>query len=1058
MSRVFRFGRALAVGLSFLSPSGPSAFGQLPPAHPAPILGARSLALSPDGKQLAFTYRGEIWVASSSGGRATALTNNVEMNDNPVWSPDGQYIAFASNRYGSWDIFVVPAEGGPSKRLTFSSGSEIPSDWTPDGKEIAFVSTRDDTYPAVYTVNVETGRTRKLFRDMMAIGSPHFEAAGTKVVYTRLGFPAVRPRYHGSAASQLWEYDLASNKRTALAKNEFQHLWPALAPGGSGVYTVTVGELTPSSSPMNKSIGKWADSVARTPNVYLVAKGKAKRLTDLVGDAGARFLTSAPAAGLIAYEDLGNVYTLRTGSEGAKPVKLELRVPEDDRLTPDRSVVETAGAVDAALSPANDKVAFVLHNDIWLVPVKKGHGPNKDDATQLTDWAGLDEDPLWLSDGKTVVFLSDRNGNSQVFKLDTESKKATPVSDGATNAFTVRLSPDKKTISYWQAGVDGGLFVVPASGGTPRKLIDQHNPKLRAAMEEEYGWSPDGRYIAYVQTINGSGVFNGPSDYGNVVVLNVASGEATQVTTVSSHCHAPAFSPDGRYLFYTTDQDGSGIYAIPLRAEDAREIDLDLKYEKPKGPVTVTIDFDGIGRRGRRIVTAPAGGPLSIDPTNGEIYFQSGDSVQKVSYSGEGLTTVVGGVATFKPSDDWSRLILVRGGLPTVLELHHPAQPEAIAFRAAYVIDTRREHAAAFAEFWREYNYRFYDPNMHGRDWKTVRSHYEPLLGSVAHRNEMATLLNEMVGELESSHSEVGPAPGNPVPEATAHLGFEIDYAFNGPGLKVASVPPYAPGSFAKTSIKAGEVVTEINGTPVAANEELWKRLNGEVGRDATFTVLADGKTRKVTYRLMSAGEYGQLIYRNRIEARRAYVEKVSGGRLSYVHVPGMSGETLNRYKQEAWQFTRGRQGLIIDVRNNGGGNTSDAMLETLRKTPYAFYRTREGDPFSAPGQTLGVDIAVMCAETSYSNAEMFPAAVKGAKAGVLVGMPTPGYVIWTFGGRLVDGTSIRLPSFGSYRPDGSPLEDNGEVPDYLVDITPEEYFAGHDPQLDKAISVLLKK
>jgi C-terminal processing protease CtpA/Prc len=578
-------------------------------------------------------------------------------------------------------------------------------------------------------------------------------------------------------------------------------------------------------------------------------------------------------------------------------------------------------------------------------------------------------------------------------------------------------------------------------------------------MDDDYAWSPDGRFIAYIQSINGSGIFNGPDDLGNVLLLNVSTGEVNQLTEIGSHSHFPAFSPDGKYLFYTSDQDGNGIYAIPLHAEDAREIDLDLKFEKPKAPVTVTVELEGIQRRGRRISTVTVGGPLYVDPNNGEIFFQSGDSIVKVSYTGENLTTVLGGVGTFRPSDDWTKLVMVRSGVPTTLALHQQAGPEAVAFRAAFVVDIHKEHAAAFAEFWREYNYRFYDPNMHGRDWKAVRAHYEPLLPSVSHRNEMATLLNEMVGELESSHSEVGPAPGNPVAEASAHPGFEYDYSYAGPGIKVASVPPYAPGSYTKTLIKAGEIVTAINGTPVSLNEELYKVLNGQVGRDATFTIVSTpgGKSHTVTYRFMSGGEYGQLLYKNRIEARRQYVEKVSGGKVTYVQIPGMNGEALNRYKQEAWQFTRGKQGLIIDVRNNGGGNTSDAIMDTLKKAPYAFYRTREGEPFSAPGQTLSLPIVVMCAETSYSNAEMFPAAVHGAHAGTIVGMPTPGYVIWTYGGRLVDGTSIRLPSSGSFRPDGSPLEDNGEVPDVIVDITPEEYFAGKDPQLDKAIQVLMK-
>jgi tricorn protease len=287
-----------------------------------------------------------------------------------------------------------------------------------------------------------------------------------------------------------------------------------------------------------------------------------------------------------------------------------------------------------------------------------------------------------------------------------------------------------------------------------------------------------------------------------------------------------------------------------------------------------------------------------------------------------------------------------------------------------------------------------------------------------------------------------------------------IDYSYEGPGVKVGAVPPRSLGSYPKTALRPGEIVTAINGHAVSLNEELWKRLANQDGRDVTYTVAAVGgtPTREVKFRAMSAGEWNSLLSRNRIDARRKYVEEKSGGRLTYVMIPGMNQPALLRFKEEAWQYTRGKQGLIIDVRGNGGGNTADQIIELLERTPHAYYRQRDAEPVPAPGEMLRVQYVVMEAENSYSNAEMFPAAMKDAKLATLVGMPTPGYVIWTSGFTLVDGTSCRMPGSGSYRLDGTPLEDNGQKPDYEVDLTPEEFYAGKDPQLDKAIEVLMGK
>jgi C-terminal processing protease CtpA/Prc len=366
------------------------------------------------------------------------------------------------------------------------------------------------------------------------------------------------------------------------------------------------------------------------------------------------------------------------------------------------------------------------------------------------------------------------------------------------------------------------------------------------------------------------------------------------------------------------------------------------------------------------------------------------------------------------------------------------------------------ERRAAFAQFWRGFNSGFYDPNMHGRDWMAIRKRYEPLLSSVGHPSEFAIVLNMMTGELESSHSEVSGqgTPGGP--------NVAIDWSYNGPGLKVQEVPYDAPGSFDKTKISAGEIVLQINGVDVGPNMALYRDvLSGQNGRDMTFLVSPDGTrtaAREVKYRAMSSGAFRSVYYDNLIRARRQYVEEKSGGKLTYVHISGMGGGNLAAFNREFWEFVLGKEGVVIDVRDNGGGNIADSLVDMIERKPHAYYQSRDGVAATAPGRDVTLEIIVMHNETSYSNAEMFPAAMKSRGLATLVGVPTPGYVIWTSGFRLVDGTSARMPNSASYRLDGTPMENMGQAPDVLVDLTREEFLAGKDPQLDKAIEVLMEK
>lgn len=773
----------------------------------------------------------------------------------------------------------------------------------------------------------------------------------------------------------------------------------------------------------------------------------------------------ASKANVIAWERDGSLYLRKGKGDGEK---ITITAAADDKINNEERQVLSTGAAETALDSKGENMVFVAANELWKVPVKQGNRPNSADAEQLTDWPGLDRNILWHPEKNEIFFSSDRDGAERLYRMDLATKALTPLSDPGYDVLEVHYLPDHRSISYWRAGTGGGLYRVGVNSDRPEKIIDF--PRLfRYENETSYAWSPDGRYVAYAK--------RQPAPSVNVWIYDTQTKKEFNVTRMSASQGSPEFSADGRFLYFSGNREGNGggrfgggggggsLYIVPLTQEDARTEDVDLKYEKSANP-QVEIDFDGITRR-IRTFAAGGGQNLRSDPENGDLLYLQNGQIYRVGYDGSGTRalTAGGAISAFEFSLDGKNLVFVRDGQNQIMDLRKQNNPtQTVSFRADWVRDLRGERRAAFQQFWREYNRAFYDPGFHGRNWVEIRDRYEKLLDGVGHRNEFAGVLNGMVGELEASHSEVSPAPGNPGSDQVGHLGLTFDYSYQGPGIRVLDVPRRSPGSFAKTKVEKGEYILAINGRDASLNEALFRDvLMGQTNRDVTLLV---GKSptkegaREVRIRAISEGAFRSLLYDNRIEDRRNYVEQKSGGKLTYLDIAGMGGGNLQTFNYEAWEYIQGKKGVVIDVRNNGGGNISDDLVDLIERRPIAWFYLRDTVPNPSPERSWYDDlkIVVMTSETSFSDAEIFPSAMKLRGLATLVGMPTPGYVISTYGLPLVDGTSARMPSWGVYRLDGTNMENNGQQPDYRVDYTVEDYMNGVDPQLDKAIEVLLKQ
>ncbi len=1056
------FSRFAVLASAFFLPPILNAHAQLAPPEEKPAVGARMPALSPDGKQLAFVWRGDVWVSAPTGGRAYRVTDHVELDAYPVFSPDGKWIAFSSVRNGNWDTFVVPSAGGAARQMTFSSGSEIATDWSPDGKTLLFTGQRDTPNTTIFALDVASLRFKKITEDFRSLGNPVFSPDGGRLVFQREGFPWTRPRYAGSSGAQLWTLDLASGKRDAVVSNGRQNLWPKWLPGGKSVVAVTTGEQTPNAEWKDKPLPRLEDSAARTPNLWAfpAGGGAGRQLTRFVGGS-VRFPSVARQTGDVVFEHERDLYRLPAG--GGTPQKLTLFCgAEDKQNNALRQTFTNSDVEEAEVSPDGKTFAFLLKGDLWTIPVdKEKNNRNAEDARRLTDYPGFDHGFNWSSDNKTIYFVSDRQGNDRIFALDVATRKVTPVWTGTEDASAPKVSPDGTMLGFRVAGPAsngerGGLYVKPTKGdGEARRVV-----AVPTLAQGDFSWSPDMKWIAYVKQnveSDGRNLYIAPAD---------GTGMAINVTRLNANHGQPTWSPDGKYLFFTSNRDGDGLYVLPLQPEDARADELNIKYEKPKTPVTVAIDFTDIFTRIRKVSTQSVDGDLQI-ASDGRVFFVGGGDVYQSTFDGKEVKkiTQTGGVSNLRVSADGNTLFFYKGGQLFTVKSASPPYPQTnVTFTAAWERDVRAERAAAFNQFWRTYNTRYYSRAFHGRDWAAIRARYEPLLDAVGTRDEFATLLNMMIGEVESSHSEVGAAPNpNPSP-VTRNLGVYFDYSYTGPGIRVRDVPKRAPGSYAKTRIKPGEYIVAVDDRDVTLDENLYKVLNDKGDRD--FVLLVNDKptregARKVTYRALSSGDWSDLHYQNRVERLRKEVERKSGGTLAYVHIAGMGLPNQTAFERELYEYAEGKKGVVIDVRFNGGGNIADQLITWLGLKPKGYYYPRDGYPKPMPGfgatRSWNKPLIVLMNQASASNAEMFPYEMRAHGLAKLVGVATPGYVIFTYGWSLVDGTSVRMPYSGVFREDGSPMENMGEKPDYYVPLTNEDWLAERDPQLEKAITLLMK-
>ena len=1050
----------------------------------SPASGQTKLLRFPDihGDKVVFTYGGDLWLAPAGGGTATRLTSHPGIELFAKFSPDGKWIAFTGQYDGDEPVYVVPTTGGEPRQLTFypARGPLAPRwgydnqvyGWTNDGKEVLFRAHRDSwTLPVsrLYRVAVTGGAAEVL--PMPESGAGDYSPDGAKVVYSpRSRDFRSEKRYGGGQANDLFIFDLATQDARRITDHPRADRDP-----------MWIGQTIYFNSDRDGKFNLYA---------YDVAGGKTAQVT--TSKTWDVRWPSSDNQGRIVYELDGELQVYDVKAK--KNTAISITVP-DEGLNRRPSRVSAANLIESfGLSPKGERAVFAARGDIFTAPIEKGPTRN------LTDSSGAhDKWPSWSPDGSKIAFISDRSGEEEVWVIGQDGSQPAEqlTSGGKAMRYAPEWSPDGKLIAFGDK--DGKVWVLTVAD---KKLVEVAN--ARTGQVNDYTWSPKGNFLA----------FSLPEEnqMSSIYIWSSADNQLRRVTGSTFNETNPAWDPQGNYLYYFSTREFAplisnaefnyatnknvGIFAVSLRKDVAHPFPAESdevtvtkdaeakKPEAPKAPAELKIDFEGIEGRAVRVPVEPhnyAGltaktGHLIYAIAPAFYYGRQGDappSLRVFSLKDRKETVLLDGIGGYALSDDGAKL-LVRQGPGFALIDAAPGGDKArkaVSTAGLYVDRVPAEEwAQIFNEVWRRYRDFFYVPNMHGYDWEAVRKQYEPLLKHVAHRSDLNYVISEMIAELTVQHAYIDggdialpPRPRVALPGARFELDkvagrYRISRILQGQNEEEIYRSPLTEIG---VDVKVGDYVLAINGEELKGNDDPYRLLRHKADAQVQLTVNSrpslDG-SRVVSYRPIVDEQ--NLLYLEWVTNNMAMVDKLSGGKLGYLHIPDMGANGIREFIK--WYYPQMRKdGLIVDARANGGGNVSRMLIERLRRKVLAagFSRTND-DPTTYPDGVFLGPMACLLNENSASDGDIFPAMFREAGLGPLIGKRSWGGVVGiTNRGMLIDGGIVNVPEFGFANTRGEwTIEGYGVDPDIPVENDPKSVIQGKDPQLERAVTEVMNK
>lgn len=1003
---------------------------------------ARTPDISPDGKLVAFSYLGDIWTVPAKGGTARLITMHQAHEYRPVFSPDGRQIAFASKRHGQYDVFVVGVEGGKPTRLTYDSANDYPCDWTPDGRYILFASTRAVNFPPryeLYKIPVAGGRVERVTTQEGRGGN--YSPDGSEIVYMRGPGKWYRKGYRGSANDEIWICDARGGNNRRLTKFEGRDSYPSWSPDHKYIFYVS-DKFGPVSNIVRQEI-------TSKPHEGIHATRPPKQITFHREESVRRSRLSRDGRWLV-YECGPDLWIV--SSNGGTPRRLQIKAFADYKTNPRREVTYTSRATEFAISRNEKYIALVVHGEVFLIP--RGGGK----ATRVTRSPANDHGLTWAPDSRSLVFLSDRDGEEDVYVVSSDDKahpqlveahqfKVKRLTNSARAEIGVMFSPNGRYISFL---AEGKLYTMRPDGSHVNCIVPDQ-------MVIDYDWSPDSRWLCYAR-LDGS--------YASELYIIPASGatpanpprNVTRYSTYNAHI---TWSRRGNRIAFLSDR---GIGA------DRNVYVMYLQKPAASGAGSSSaIDWEDIHLRVRR-VSAHAARRAAISNDGRSVAFRSDSGSEDLwlaSTDGSSVKRLTTG--NMKPTQiQWSRLsstiLYFRdgGGHLRMLSLKLKSGAVKVPFEARMTIDREKDYLEIFDQSWREMHENFYDPKYHGVDWKAIRARYRPLVKHIALEEDLHALINLMLGELNASH--LGIRNSDTKPDAqTAYLGMLFDEKYTGPGLKVTEILRRGPADRRGLKIAPGDIITQIDRMPITADSNLAKILNDKARETVTLELtsnLSNPKDRRhIELRTASKKQMMLLMYERWTRRNAEQVARLSKGKLGYIHIPSMDENGLNRFLRALYSDNTDKHALVLDVRFNGGGYTHDKVLNYLGGTDHTYFIQRHGNKgtvFRASDRKWSKPAILLINNRSFSDAEIFPSAFRTLGLGKLVGVPTGAHVIGTSATQLIDGSIFRLPRTGVFTVNGINMERKGVQPDVFVENHPDELSRGKDTQLQKAVEVML--
>jgi Tol biopolymer transport system component/C-terminal processing protease CtpA/Prc len=1047
-------------------------------------------SVSPDGSEIAFASGGDIWTVAANGGDAHLLISHPSTESRPLYSPDGRKLAFVSTRTGNGDIYLLTLDTGDLKRLTFDDSADLLDSWSSDGRWIYFTSGTLEMNSDIFRVSSDGGTPMPVSGELYTNeyqASPSHD--GGMVAFTGHGLGGGQWWRKGHShidESEIWLLHFGTPARyEQLSEGGAKEMWPMWSKDDRTIFYV---------SDRSGAQNIWAKDL----------NGKARQVTQFK-DGRVLWPSIAYDGKTIVFERNFQVWKVDAANGRASLVNITRRgVPAGPAVDHLRL---NEGISEMALSPDGKKVAFVMRGEIFAASATDGG-----DAARVTNSPAEENQVAWSADSRRLVYVSDRDGPTHLFLYDFATNTESRITNDQAGDDTPEFSPDGKSIAFERGGEEIRAYEI--DGKKEHSVAKAHLERPPLSSDRPFSWSPDSKWIAYVPV----------SDKGfkNVWVAPASGGDGKQISFLAnSNSNTVTWSPDGTFVLFDTNQrtepgQVARIDLIPRTPKFREDQFRDLfKEESPRTPLRQTpatptpepqpaatpsaspaaspapeargpggkpapkpvlIDYELIRRRltllnvgiDVRYQTISPDGKLLLMVASVanqlNLYVYPLDELSRDPLVSRQLTSTAGFKSSAQFSADSKEIFYIETGRLNVIQIDN-RQTKPIAVTAEMDVDFAREKLEVFQQAWTYIRDNFFEPNMNGVNWNAVREQYAPLAAGARTPDELRRIISQMLGELNASHSGIAP-PGNAAQApAVGRLGLRFDRSeFESKGaLRVAEVIPLTPAAI--TNIKPGEYLISVDGNAVGGHTNLDELLAYKIGKRVVVSIAAsaDGaQKRDVVVRPVNGGTERNLVYRKWIEDNRAYVAKISNGRLGYIHMADMSAGALTQLNIDLDAENQRRDGVIIDVRNNNGGFVNVYAIDVLARKSY-FNMQPRGFSMMASRSSLGqraleLPTILLTNRHTLSDGEDFTEGYRSLRLGKVVGEPTAGWIIFTSGVQLIDGSALRLPFDRITANDGQLMEMHPRPVDIPVAKPLGEGLQGKDSQIEAAVSELLKQ